>query len=67
MSTLTVDTDKLTEAASGRPANKGRSRGPQRPLWLTALLMFGVLATIAVFLVPIYWLFSSSIKQHSDI
>ena len=67
MSTLTVDSDQLTEAADGKPANKGRSRGPQRPLWLTALLMCGVLATIAVFLVPIYWLFSSSIKQHSDI
>jgi ABC-type glycerol-3-phosphate transport system permease component len=49
------------------PTNRGRQRGPRRPFWVTALLMAGVLGTIAVFLVPIYWLFSSSVKPQQDI
>ena len=49
----------------GPPA--GRSRGPRRPRWLTALLLLGVLTTITVFLVPLYWLFSSSLKPRTDI
>ena len=49
------------------PRNTGRRRGPRRPAWATALLVLGVLATIAVFLVPLYWLFSSALKPHQDI
>lgn len=47
--------------------DRRRSRGPRRPRWQTALLMAGVLATIAVFLVPLYWLFSSAFKPRQDI
>ena len=36
-------------------------------LWATILLTAGVLGTIALFLVPLYWLFSSSLKPHQDI
>ena len=49
------------------PRNRGRRRGPRRPAWVTALLLAGVLATIAMFLVPLYWLFSSALKPHQDI
>lgn len=49
------------------PRNTGRRRGPRRPAWATALLVLGVLATIAVFLVPLYWLFSSALKPHQGI
>ena len=66
MSTLTVDRDRL-ETMTGDSRNTGRARGPRRPLWLSALLMTGVLITIAVFSVPIYWLFSSALKPHADI
>ncbi|MFD4008848.1 carbohydrate ABC transporter permease [Brachybacterium atlanticum] len=58
-----------TAAAAGTsvPRNTGRRRGPRRRPWVTALLIAGVLATIAVFLVPLYWLFSSALKPHQDI
>ncbi|WP_299302243.1 carbohydrate ABC transporter permease [uncultured Brachybacterium sp.] len=67
MSTLTVDKDQIAEAGSSTPRNKGRNRGPRRPAWKTGLLFAGVLATIAVFFVPLYWLFSSALKPHQDI
>ena len=54
-------------AGTSVPRNTGRRRGPRRPAWATALLVLGVLATIAVFLVPLYWLFSSALKPHQDI
>lgn len=54
-----------------QPSAPGRSsrrpRGPRRALWKTILLTAGVLATIAVFLVPLYWLFSSAFKPRQDI
>ena len=58
-----------TAAPAGTPVprNTGRRRGPRRRPWVTALLVLGVLATIAVFLVPLYWLFSSALKPHQDI
>lgn len=49
------------------PRNRGRARGPRRPLWQNTLLMVGVLVTIAIFVVPIYWLFSSALKPRTDI
>lgn len=67
MSTLTVGTDTVTTMTDPAPTNRGRQRGPRRPVWVTALLMAGVLATIAVFTVPIYWLFSSSVKPQQHI
>ncbi|HIY25183.1 MAG TPA: carbohydrate ABC transporter permease [Candidatus Brachybacterium merdigallinarum] len=71
MSTLTTDSQKLAEAAEGtstrQATNRGRARGPRRPAWQTGLLMIGILATIAVFLVPQYWLFSSALKPRTDI
>lgn len=67
MSTLTVDKDPISEAPGPAPRNKGRSRGPRRPAWKNGLLFAGVLATIAVFFVPLYWLFSSAMKPHQDI
>ncbi|MGP5838583.1 carbohydrate ABC transporter permease [Brachybacterium alimentarium] len=65
MSTLTADAAPRTGAPT--PRNRGRSRGPRRRLWATILLTAGVLGTIALFLVPLYWLFSSSLKPHQDI
>ncbi|NMA75909.1 MAG: carbohydrate ABC transporter permease [Actinomycetales bacterium] len=67
MSTLTVDKDALAGAADPAPQNRGRDRGPRRPLWKTSLLIAGVLTTIAVFFVPLFWLFSSAMKPHQDI
>jgi multiple sugar transport system permease protein/sn-glycerol 3-phosphate transport system permease protein len=67
MSTLTVDKDQIADAVGPSPRNKGRNRGPRRPAWKTGLLFAGVLATIAVFFVPLYWLFSSALKPHQDI
>ena len=67
MSTLTVDKDALAGAVDPAPRNRGRDRGPRRPAWKTGLLIGAVLATIAVFLVPLFWLFSSSMKPHQDI
>ena len=67
MSTLTVDKDQIAESGSSTPRNRGRNRGPRRPAWKTGLLFAGVLATIAVFFVPLYWLFSSALKPHQDI
>ena len=67
MSTLTADKDALAGAAEPAPRNRGRDRGPRRPAWKTGLLMGAVLATIAIFLVPLFWLFSSSMKPHQDI
>jgi len=72
MSTLPAPTAASASAADAARApasarNRGRARGPRRPRWRTALLMAGVLATIAVFLLPIYWLFSSSLKPRPDI
>jgi ABC-type glycerol-3-phosphate transport system permease component len=49
------------------PRNTGRRRGPRRRPLTTALLIAGVLATIAVFTVPLYWLFSSALKPRTDI
>ncbi|MEE1650466.1 carbohydrate ABC transporter permease [Brachybacterium sp. J144] len=65
-------TGRATDAAgradgSGASRDRRRARGPRRPLWQTALLLAGVLATIAVFLVPLYWLFSSAFKPRPDI
>ncbi|WP_341853957.1 ABC transporter permease subunit [Brachybacterium sp. GPGPB12] len=54
-------------AGTSVPRNTGRRRGPRRRPWVTAPLIAGVLATIAVFLVPLYWLFSSALKPHQDI
>lgn len=67
MSTLTADKDALAGAAERAPRNRGRDRGPRRPLWKTGLLIAAVIATIGVFLVPLFWLFSSSLKPHQDI
>ena len=67
MSTLTIDKDQIAEAGSSTPRNTGRNRGPRRPAWKTGLLFAGVLATIAVFFVTLYWLFSSALKPHQDI
>lgn len=77
MSALTLENQKLsgsagssgaTDAAGGGPrANRGRQRGPRRPLWVRILLILAVLGTIAMFLVPLYWLFSSSLKPHGQI
>ena len=67
MSTLTADKDALAGAAEPASRNRGRDRGPRRPAWKAGLLMGAVLATIAVFLVPLFWLFSSSMKPHQDI
>ncbi|WP_193103798.1 carbohydrate ABC transporter permease [Brachybacterium sp. FME24] len=67
MSTLNIDAESIDGMTDGRGRTSRRSRGPRRPLWLTALLIAGVVATIAVFLVPIYWLFSSSLKPSGDI
>lgn len=67
MSTMTADKAPIAEAAGPTPRNTGRDRGPRRPAWKTGLLFAGVLATIAVFFVPLYWLFSSALKPHQDI
>ncbi|MDN5688277.1 MAG: carbohydrate ABC transporter permease, partial [Brachybacterium sp.] len=79
MSSLTLHPDPtsgapVTSGASGTDgtlggprANRGRQRGPRWPRWVTGLLVAGVLATIAVFLVPLFWLFSSSLKPHGEI
>lgn len=67
MSTLIDQGRHEPAAAPTAPANRGRQRGPRRPLWLKGLLMAGVIATIAVFFVPLYWLFSSSLKPHQSI
>lgn len=79
MSTLTLgpgsaapDSPDATGAqlagTTGRTGSRRpRGRGPRRPLWQTVLLMAGVLATITVFLVPLYWLFSSALKPRQDI
>ena len=79
MSSLTLNPDPAsgtpvssgasgTDHAVGGPrANRGRSRGPRRPRWVTGLLVAGVLTTIAVFLIPLFWLFSSSLKPHGEI
>ena len=78
MSALTLENQKLSgaagspsgtvDAAGGGPrANRGRRRGPRRPLWLRVLLILAVLGTIAMFLIPLYWLFSSSLKPAREI
>lgn len=67
MSAQTLDPDTLDTPSDPAPRNRGRARGPQRPPWKTGLMIGGVLATIAVFLVPLYWLFSSALKPHQDI
>ena len=54
-------------SSAAAPRNTGRRRGPRRRPWATALLIAGVLATIAVFAVPLYWLFSSALKPRQDI
>ncbi|MFC0673662.1 carbohydrate ABC transporter permease [Brachybacterium hainanense] len=72
MSTLTAPSSPA-EAPAAPPAapreavRSRRPRGPRRPLWKTALLMLGVIATILLFAVPVYWLFSSSLKPRPDI
>src|SRR5690625_7462552 len=66
MSALTVDNDRLG-TMTGDSRNTSRARGPRRPLWLSALLMTGVLVTLARFSVPIYGLCYSALKPHSDI
>ena len=48
MSTLTADKDALAGAAEPAPRNRGRDRGPRRPLWKTGLLIAAVIATIGV-------------------
>ena len=53
--------------SAAAPRNTGRRRGPRRRPWATALLIAGVLVTIAVFAVPLYWLFSSALKPRQDI
>ncbi|GAA1490708.1 carbohydrate ABC transporter permease [Brachybacterium sacelli] len=67
MSALTLNSRKASEAADGPGINRGRRRGPRRPAWMTGLLIAGVLTTLAVFLIPLFWLFSSSLKPHGDI
>ena len=54
-------------SSAAAPRNTGRRRGPRRRPWATTLLIAGVLATIAVFAVPLYWLFSSALKPRQDI
>lgn len=44
-----------------------RGRGPRAALPIRILLFLGVLATIAMFAIPLYWLFSSSLKGEADI
>ena len=77
MSALTLENQKLSgaagssgsaDAAGGGPrANRGRRRGPRRPLGLRVLLILAGLGTIGMFLIPLYWLFSSSLKPHGEI
>ena len=67
MSTLSSAPTASAPTSTPAPRNRGRRRGPRRPAWVTALLLAGVLATIAMFLVPLYWLFSSALKPHQDI
>lgn len=72
MSSLTLDparpgTPSAPTADGATRRNRGRERGPRRPLWATGLLIAGVLATITVFALPLYWLFSSALKPHQDI
>lgn len=67
MSTLTLDPGSLETPSAPARRNRGRDRGPRRPLWATGLLVGGVLATIVVFTLPLYWLFSSALKPHQDI
>lgn len=66
-----MDSAGASRRAKGRTgtgrASAARSRGPRRPLWLTGLYTAGVIATILVFFVPMYWLFSSAFKPHQDI
>ncbi|WP_422115990.1 carbohydrate ABC transporter permease [Brachybacterium sp. UNK5269] len=58
---------KAEELSAAAPRNTGRRRGPRRPAWLTALLFAGVLLTLAIFTVPLYWLFSSAMKPQQEI
>ena len=44
-----------------------RARGPRRPAWRTALFMVGIIGIIAMFFVPLYWLFSSAFKPQDAI
>ncbi|MGP9536549.1 carbohydrate ABC transporter permease [Brachybacterium sp. AOP43-C2-M15] len=67
MSTLSIDPDRLAPTAVPAARNRGRERGPRRPRWMTALLFAAVLGTIGIFLVPLYWLFSSALKPRQDI
>ncbi|MFC7457387.1 carbohydrate ABC transporter permease [Brachybacterium sp. GCM10030267] len=74
MSTLSTEpaqASTIPQSADGTSRradlNAGRRRGPRRPAWLTGLLIAAVVATIGVFILPLYWLFSSSLKPHEQI
>lgn len=69
MSSLTLAPTSASTTTADGPArrNRGRERGPRRPWWATGLLIAGVLATITVFALPLYWLFSSALKPRQDI
>lgn len=69
MSSLTLAPTSASTTTADRPTrrNRGRERGPRRPWWATGLLIAGVLTTITVFALPLYWLFSSALKPRQDI
>lgn len=62
----TTSSSEIRETADA-PNRYRRSRGPRRPVWQTALFMVGIIGIIAIFFVPLYWLFSSAFKPQDAI
>ena len=63
---VTTSSSEIRETADA-PNRYRRSRGPRRPVWQTALFMVGIIGIIAIFFVPLYWLFSSAFKPQDAI
>jgi ABC-type glycerol-3-phosphate transport system permease component len=69
----TVSQNATSETVSGHTHQAttlptGRTAGASyRPLWLTIVLTVLVVICGLIFLIPIYWLFSGSVKTNADI
>ncbi|MCG7308139.1 carbohydrate ABC transporter permease [Brachybacterium sp. ACRRE] len=68
MTTTARTPGPLSRLLPGRSRPQDRTAGAvRRPLWQTIVLTILVIASLLVFLVPIYWLFSGAVKSNSDI
>ncbi|PWH07127.1 glycerol-3-phosphate ABC transporter permease [Brachybacterium endophyticum] len=66
MTTTVRSPGPLSRLRAGRSQQR-RSADLHRPLWQTIVLTALVIASLLVFLVPIYWLFSGAVKSNADI